>query len=82
MIRDSVDGFVDADAFACENCLVYAEATGRNREKSAVGRHFVSDGDRYDVTGNELGGMYAREMARAEDICFVGGILFEGLRGA
>jgi len=28
VIRDNVDGFVDADAFACENCLVYAETTG------------------------------------------------------
>jgi hypothetical protein len=79
-VRNDVGCFTDALALSGEDCLIDAEATGRDREQSAVRRDFITDRDEDYIAWDKLGGMNSGSLASPKDFGFVGRVLLESLR--
>jgi hypothetical protein len=72
----------DALTLAGKDRLVHGEAVALDGNKTAVGGDAVTDGNRDDVTGHELVGLDAGDMAAiADDIGLVGRVFLEGGNG-
>ena len=78
-VWDDVNRFAHAFTLSGKDCLINAEAAGRDREQSAVGRNSITNSDGDDIAWDKLGGVNADNLTSSEDLRFVGRVLLESL---
>jgi len=78
-VRNDVGCLAHAFALPGEDCLIDAEATGGDREQSAVRRDFITNGDGDYIAWNKFGGVDTDNLASSKDLCLVGGVFLESL---
>ena len=79
-VLNDVDCFAHAFTLPGEDCLIYAEATGRDGKQSAVGGNSITNRDGDYIAWDKLGGVNADNLTGSKDFRFVGRVFLESLQ--